>query len=255
MEKGFIKSLKKCEPLLTKKEAEFLYNITDKIPNNGEIVEIGSYKGGSAVILASGCRDKKRKIYTIDLHPNRIIERELKKNIFSFGLTGIIIPITRDSEKVIDRWKKPISFLFIDGNHLYGKAKKDFILWEKYLTVGGIVAMHDSRRCHDKVLFKKTEHPYFSGSKRVAEENIIRSKRFKEVGYTGTITYGKKIRTAGKLEKAKNKFLFPILKVYDCYYDCYDYLDPIFGKIGIFIKKHDEKLYFKLKKILLMAKT
>jgi hypothetical protein len=249
LKESFLKSIGKCEPNLTEKEAEFLYNIDNKVPKSGEIVEIGSYKGGSAIIIAEGS-NKKRKIYTIDSHPYKILENQLKNNISSFGLNRTVILIKGDSEKVADKWSKPISFLFIDGDHLYGKAKKDFILWEKYLMVGGLIAMHDSRRCEDKVLFKQTNHPYFPGSERVAQENILFSKRFKEKGYLDTIAYGTKTMEAGKLEKIKNNLLFGILKVYDCYY----YLDSIFGKIGIFIKKHDEKLYLKLKKILSLIK-
>lgn len=42
-------------------------------------------------------------------------------------------------------WKKPIRLLWIDGSHKYEHAKMDFLLWEKHLVKGGIIAFHDTQ--------------------------------------------------------------------------------------------------------------
>lgn len=53
------------------------------------------------------------------------------------------------SEQAIDQFRsieaEPIDFLFIDGDHSYEGVKTDWNLWTPLISVGGIIALHDSR--------------------------------------------------------------------------------------------------------------
>jgi hypothetical protein len=47
-------------------------------------------------------------------------------------------------QAVVD-WQQMLDFLFIDGDHGYMAVMRDHDQWTRFLKVGGILAMHDSR--------------------------------------------------------------------------------------------------------------
>ena len=48
-----------------------------------------------------------------------------------------------DSQDVSALWSKPISLLFIDGDHSYEGVKKDTLSWEPFIKRGGTILYHD----------------------------------------------------------------------------------------------------------------
>lgn len=48
-----------------------------------------------------------------------------------------------DSQDVAKIWTKPISLLFIDGDHSYEGVKKDTLSWEPLVKKGGTIIFHD----------------------------------------------------------------------------------------------------------------
>lgn len=52
------------------------------------------------------------------------------------------------TDQAAEVWKEfggdPIDFLFIDADHTYEQAKKDFNNWSKFLSPCGIIALHDT---------------------------------------------------------------------------------------------------------------
>lgn len=121
------------------------------------ILEIGSWKGKSTICLALGSRDgRKVPVYAVDPHLGTQ-EQEIwldgrssfgifKENITRAGLGHIVMPLVKRSTEAATDWNKPISFLWIDGDHSYAAAKQDFELFVKWVVDGGIVAFHDSIR-------------------------------------------------------------------------------------------------------------
>ncbi|MBU3907033.1 MAG: class I SAM-dependent methyltransferase [Nanoarchaeota archaeon] len=245
--------IKRTNALLTEKEAERLFSLTKNLSKNGVIVEIGSYKGGSAIILAKGAKKhNKNKVYAIDPHNNPLGSHDktspdiIPKNTLPFfienikkeGLEGEVVPIVKTSEEAAKNWKKPISLLWIDGNHLYEFVKMDFILWEKYLVKGGIIAFHDS-----------WEGGGFNGPVKVIEENISNSKRFSDIKIIDRITFAKKIRVADFSERQKNKLNLLSIKIRIPYQRIFIWINKNLGLLGIFLKKNHPKMYITLKKI------
>ncbi|GAG42319.1 unnamed protein product, partial [marine sediment metagenome] len=51
--------------------------------------------------------------------------------------------IRTTSRKAIGKIKKPLDFVFIDGNHSYEYVRQDITLWEPLVTAGGLVSGHD----------------------------------------------------------------------------------------------------------------
>ncbi|MDP3974068.1 MAG: class I SAM-dependent methyltransferase [Candidatus Daviesbacteria bacterium] len=243
MNKQVIKKIMEdAEALLTLKEGELLYSLPGKIPSVGVIVEIGSYKGGSTILLAKSAKiNKKGKVYAVD--PFSILPRKkkrifniFKKNIKNAKIDDWITPIVKTSKQAAKNWQKPISLLWIDGRHDYEYVKMDFLLWEKHLINGGIIAFHDSQ---------KPIYHYTKGPTKVVKENIYNSKRFVEIKKVDTITYAIKYKGANLTERLENKlnlFEIEILPIYLA-------IDRAIGLCGVFLKRHNPTLYFLIKRI------
>ena len=188
--KFFVNKIKDMHSVFDK-EGIFLYD-TAKNCSRGVIVEIGAWKGVSAIWLGSGSNaGNKMKVYSIDTFTGSQIHKKkygnietltaFQKNIDDASLTDIICPIAKESEEAIKEWTEPIEFLWIDGNHEYESVKKDFSLWFSHLIKNGTIALHDSA-------FRKE-----SGPVRVVREEIQTSKRFINIGTVGSITFATKI--------------------------------------------------------------
>ena len=114
-------------------EQEFLRSfLTDK--KRKIAVEVGSYGGGTAVIIAE---------YV-----------DLVVSIDIAWLGGLpehdkIKPIIADSKEALDMVKtqiapaQKIDFLFIDGDHTYEGVKRDWEIYSPLVKKGGVVMFHD----------------------------------------------------------------------------------------------------------------
>jgi len=64
-------------------------------------------------------------------------------NMTNAGVADIIEPMKMTSEQANVGWNRKIGLLFIDGDHSYEGAEKDFRLWAPFLIPGGTLIMHD----------------------------------------------------------------------------------------------------------------
>ncbi len=141
-------------------EAKCLYELAQVASAEGVIVEIGSYLGLSSIALAKGSsRSRRIPVFAIDPHeyvdPGGPVGRgewsyvsrdndAFIKNLVLGGVGDIVRPINLLSWAVAPGWDKPISLLWIDGNHGYEAVRRDFIDWAKFVVEGGFIAFHDS---------------------------------------------------------------------------------------------------------------
>jgi len=122
---------------------------------DGEIIEIGSFKGKSTVALGLGSKwisERKRSIYAIDpFIPSTEYGEyyyDFQKNIRECHLENYVIPIKQYSHDAILACPERISALFIDGNHNYLDVKKDIELYSPRVVAGGLIAFHDYNVYH-----------------------------------------------------------------------------------------------------------
>ena len=122
---------------------------------NGNIVEIGSWKGRSTVRLAQGNMDgKKNLVFAIDPHtgsPEHKIDGkdvdtypEFINNIKNAGVEKYVVPIVKTSEEAALTFNAPVGLIFIDGAHEYESVKMDFDMWYDKIIKHGIIAFHDN---------------------------------------------------------------------------------------------------------------
>jgi len=173
---------------LAENEIRFLGTLAVCTPASGAIVEIGSFKGKSTVMLATmarkyglGC------VVAIDPHqglsylgPDMPQQsptlNEFLANIKSAGLDANVEVQRGYSPEVARDWRRPIRLLWIDGDHSYKGCKEDFELFSPYLAEGAVVAFHDTLNI-------------FEGPIRVFVEEVLRSDRFGSSGFVHSIAW------------------------------------------------------------------
>jgi hypothetical protein len=120
-------------------------------------VEIGSWKGRSAIAIASGLeRAGAGLLYAVDPHEgSRTHALEAKattfaafrENVQRAGLDRHVQPLREVSAQARARFgDRSIGLLFIDGSHRYEDVVDDIQGWLPHLRDGAVVAFHDAAR-------------------------------------------------------------------------------------------------------------
>jgi hypothetical protein len=173
---------------LHENEARFLGTLAACTPAQGAIVEIGSFKGKSTVMLATvAARYNPGSVVAIDPHaglsylgtPTPHQDPTFDEFLASIKSSGVSedVEIHRSfSRDVAKDWNRPIRLLWIDGDHSYRGCKEDFDLFSPFLAEGAVVAFHDSLNA-------------FEGPIRVFVEEILRSDDFGPCGFVHSIAW------------------------------------------------------------------
>lgn len=145
----------------------FVNIVKDYLPNNGSVLEIGTWKGETTCAYLNIIKEKKSKSYIIDwfngnkeyvanaphgwLYEDKSYVRQcLEKNIEEIGCSDIVTIIEGDSLIVIEQIPdESLDIIFIDGGHQYDIVIKDLNNSYKKLKTNGILCGHDFN--HDGV--------------------------------------------------------------------------------------------------------
>ncbi len=133
-------------------EGRLLYRLALKAEPHGCIVEIGSWQGRSTIWLAAGAKaGRGARIVAIDPHTGTHLREKgettantLRAILSRAGVADQAEIIVATSEDVARNWSRPISLLWIDGNHEYESVRRDFELWVPHLLDDATVALHDT---------------------------------------------------------------------------------------------------------------
>lgn len=164
------------------------------LPDNSPIVEIGTFEGLSSNVILYFLKkyNKSNRLYTTDWYFNDInatdrivhlkdprslrqfIKDSFVRNISFFNPEANVQSSDHSSDDFFEAWKNKtqinnlfggtfcpsgsIAFAYIDGNHVYDFAKRDFENVDKLLVKGGYI------------LFDDSADYTFRGSKKVAQE-------------------------------------------------------------------------------------
>lgn len=252
------KFVQKFSAMLTIDEANLLFNLAKNSDKKGVIVEIGSYKGGSTIILAKGSdAGEKNIVYTVDPHTPKPEEykigtENIPKNVKPIFLANIkksgyenkIVPIFEYSNQAAKKWNKPISLLWIDGDHNYSSVKKDILSWEKYLIAGGIIAFHDTTDSTNKIALLGINASRHQGVYSAIKKFIISSGKFKNIKFVDSIAYMQKSEKTGYFWNLKN---ITVLKIKISKITLSKWINRWIGLVGNITKKISPKIYKLLK--------
>jgi MMP 1-O-methyltransferase len=178
---------------LTHEEGETLYRLAKACTGRGVIVEIGSWRGKSTTCLGLGSKAGSRvRIYAVDPHAEHTFA-DFQRNMEEAGIADLVTPVPGRSQELASGFHQPIELLFIDGAHEYELVKEDFDRWVPKVLEGGVVAMHDTT--------------WFEGPKRVADELIFKSRRFKHARYVfSSTTVATKVAENTGTDRLRNRF-------------------------------------------------
>ena len=161
MSDGFGRAFELAAPIegwLTEAQAHRLWDAAVRVPSGGLAVEIGSFRGRSAVVMASALADGARLI-AIDPHaggdrgPQEIAPQAergeadniaFNANLRAAGVTDRVEHVrlmSSDAHAAVDG---PIDVLYVDGAHRFGPARDDLVRWGDRVREGGTMLVHDS---------------------------------------------------------------------------------------------------------------
>jgi predicted O-methyltransferase YrrM len=143
---------------LTDAQAALLWQAARRVPAAGSIVEIGSFRGRSTIVLARGARPGVT-VTAIDPHagadrgPGEIApdasrgERDFtafRANLAAAGVADRVRHVRKESAAALDDVDGEIDLLFIDGAHRYRPARDDIQRWAARVAPGGTLLIHDA---------------------------------------------------------------------------------------------------------------
>ena len=129
-------------------EAALLYRLARDV-EFGPVAEIGRFKGGSTMVLASALPSG-IELWSYDFHvalrpdmPGRELDAELRTALQRYGLLEKVHLLVADS-RTAEPPPGELELLFIDGDHSYEGAKADFDRWSAFVQPGGHLLLHDA---------------------------------------------------------------------------------------------------------------
>jgi predicted O-methyltransferase YrrM len=129
-------------------EAALLYRLARRV-DDGTIVEIGRFKGGSTFLIASAM-GAQAELWSYDVHVSHDaaftgadLDGELRDALARYGLDGRVHLVVADSRSA-EPPPGPVRLLFVDGDHTYEGVSADWAHWRKVLEPGGHVLFHDA---------------------------------------------------------------------------------------------------------------
>ncbi len=176
------------EGYLSPNEMRFLALLGSTPTANGDVLEIGSFKGKSTIILAkSAALAGVDMIHAVDpltspsetdpdLPAGESALADFSSNIEAHGVADRITLHQMLSSELAPSWDKTLRLLWIDGDHTYAGTRVDLESFAPHLADRSIVALHD-------VLHE------FEGGIRVFMENVLLSPNFGACGFCGSIAW------------------------------------------------------------------
>ncbi len=214
-------TIRSVDGWLTDREVSFLAMLAAHPTAEGNILEIGSYRGRSTIVLALAKRlaDVDAELIAVDplpdTHPmaedeqgNLTARALFEANLTNAGVRSEVEFHQAFSQDLSQQWDRPLRLLWIDGDHRYPSTKRDFDLYSPHLADGGILAMHDVLTRYD-------------GCIRVFVEDVLSSPHFGAVGVCGSIgwaQYWNDPAVARQFEPSKQQLrerLLPLIR-YHC---------------------------------------
>lgn len=175
-----------CIGHLTGKEVSFLAVLAACSPGDGAILEIGSFKGKSTIVLAKAETAVKGCSALVAVDPltspsptdpalggASSCRDDFFGNLERAGVRHLVEFHEKLSHELAAEWSQPIRLLWIDGDHTFQGVTADFELFSPFLIPGGVIAFHDVMHC--------------SGVTRVFADRVLRSGLFGCAGIVGSI--------------------------------------------------------------------
>jgi MMP 1-O-methyltransferase len=220
--KSIKKQVRSVHGWLSTTEGKALYKAARKCTGRGVIVEIGSWQGKSTIWLAHGSRAGRNvKVHAVDPHTGSTEHHEAYgevwtyeqfcRNINKAGVEDVIEPHVAFSEEFAKGFNEPVELVFVDGLHEWEGVKGDFDAWFPKVVEGGVMMFHDTT-CWDDC-------------RKLVVDYVFKSRVFKKVGFSGSITYGTKVAENSWFDRVRNRVMLG-------WFLTHAYLDRLSWRVG-----------------------
>jgi predicted O-methyltransferase YrrM len=153
-----VKRLQGVEGWLTDAQARSLWDAARAVRDGGRIVEIGSFRGRSTIVLAlaasagvelvaidpHGGGDRGPQEITPDVQRGQEDFDAFRSNLERAGVTGRVHHVRLPSDDALCEAQGAIDVLYVDGAHRYAPARGDIERWGVRVAPGGVMLIHDS---------------------------------------------------------------------------------------------------------------
>jgi predicted O-methyltransferase YrrM len=143
---------------MTDAQAARLFAAARRVGTTGRIVEIGSYQGRSAIVLAHGAapgveivaidphagNDRGPQQWTGSADEGEGDHRAFLANLERAGVAGRVRHVRRFSQEALDTVEGPLDVVYVDGAHGFAPASQDIERWGARVRPGGTLLIHDA---------------------------------------------------------------------------------------------------------------
>lgn len=130
-------------------EAALLYRLARGVSSGAAVAEIGRFKGGSTLLLASALPEG-AELWSYDLHvalrgdmSGPALDADLRDALARYGLSERVHLVVGDS-RTAEPPPRPCELVFVDGDHSYEGARADYERWRGHVAPGGHLLFHDA---------------------------------------------------------------------------------------------------------------
>ena len=127
--------------LIKEAEGTFLYQ-TALLSQPGLTVELGTFRGRTAALLARAARETHSRVISIDnyTYPHHPAIGEPAEKLARFGLSA---DFRNADSRVVPEAVKGVAFLYVDSKHTEAHLMAELDAWLPHVVKGGIVVFHD----------------------------------------------------------------------------------------------------------------
>lgn len=143
---------------MTRDQARRLWNRASELHSGDRVVEIGSYHGRSAIVLATaapagvqvvcidphGGNDRGPQQFEGEFAEGQRDHETFVANLRRAGVIDRIRHIRKPSQDAADDVQGDVELLYIDGAHRFKPARADIERWGRKVGGGGTLLIHDS---------------------------------------------------------------------------------------------------------------
>lgn len=184
-------------------EANELALTARSLPGAPVIMEVGTFLGSSAVLLAGARKiagagvvhcvdpfDSSGDAHSVPFYKEitdqipTSMRGQFDENMRAAGVSDWVVVHEGTSEAIVSTWSEPIDLLFLDGDQSPAGARSAYESWVKFLKPGGVIAIHNSA---DRAY--SDDH---DGSRRVVVESIV-PPQFVDIRCVGTTTFATRV--------------------------------------------------------------
>jgi predicted O-methyltransferase YrrM len=204
------------EGLLSPRDVRFLALCAAHPRVDGEILEIGAFRGKSTIVLAKAAElaGQTRVVScdplitlaneTLESSTSDEVYAQVQTNFRRKGVHRLVEFHHAYSHELAQQWHRPIRMLWLDGDHREAGVKQDIADFTPFLQDRAILLMHDVLNLWD-------------GCSRAYIEYVLRSPHFGQAGVYGNIGWAqfrRDPRDAAPYQAAKERLaagLAPLL--------------------------------------------